>query len=207
MGVLANKGRKAKASPVGERAVQGPGAQSTGLPRGPGARSPPEPFPAPVISLRSSSLPLHAAVPAPASSVVSSRIRFLWPRPQLVTDVLAQASTHSFPFTSEDRESKTGLQGCVPSAGSGERPLSCLFWRRLCSSAHGPSPITPTSASVLSSPVSSSDPLALPLTKGLDCIGVHPDLPEPPSKILSLIASADSLLPVGEHITGSGDWD
>lgn len=41
VGVLANKGRKAKASSLGERAARG-----TGLPRGLSAQSPPSPFPA-----------------------------------------------------------------------------------------------------------------------------------------------------------------
>lgn len=63
VGVLANKSEKAKASTVGERAVQGLGTQSTGLPRGPAAQSPQSPFPglALVTSLPSRALHIHAA--------------------------------------------------------------------------------------------------------------------------------------------------
>lgn len=81
MGVLTNKGRKAKAGPVGERAVQGPGVQRVGVPRGPVAQSPLEPALAPVRPPAEAAVALQAqGGPACFAGVLSARLPGSFPK-------------------------------------------------------------------------------------------------------------------------------
>lgn len=183
MGVLANKGRRAKASPIGERAVQGPGMQSISPPRGLVAQSPREPFRCSWgVSLgRSSHRPSslggpHMAVLAPAPSVLIFCVCFPWLLQQTIINAVAQINTLSFPFTSEDRKSTIGLQGRVPSGGRLKGRIHFLAFSRGACVPQLMALLASLRPLLLSSPLPFSPLILLP--SHLHYIRVHPDHPE-----------------------------
>ena len=110
VGVLANKGGKAKASSFGERAVQGPGTQSTGQPRGLWLRVLQSPFPA----LAPATCPSAKAAPAlrgcsgpTHSSALHAQLLYSFPVAAVTTcHKLSGLKRHTFTPSTGDRNLK-----------------------------------------------------------------------------------------------------